>query len=54
MPFFKRKNRGKQTYRVYSVQPDGSHRMHAYATTRKKADGQLRLLRYWHASKKPF
>lgn len=45
MPFFKRKNRGKNTYRVYSVQKDGTHRMHAKATTLKKADKQLRLLR---------
>ena len=45
MPFFKRKNRGRNTYRVYSVQKDGEHRIHAKGTTLKKADRQLRLLR---------
>ena len=45
MPFYKRKNRGKNTYRVFSVQPNGTKRLHARATTLKKAESQLRLLR---------
>ena len=45
MPFYKRKNRGRNTYKVYSLQPDGTKRVHAKGTTLKKADRQLRLLR---------
>jgi hypothetical protein len=45
MPFFKRKNRGKRTYRVYSIQKNGTQRIHAKATTLEKAKSQLRLLR---------
>ena len=45
MPFYKRKNRAKQTYKVYSLQPNGTKRVHAKATTLRKADRQLRLLR---------
>jgi hypothetical protein len=45
MPFFKRKNRGQTTYKVYSVQKDGTRRIHAKGTTLEKANRQLRLLR---------
>ena len=48
MPYFKRKNRGRNTYRVYSVQSDGLKRLHSKATTLKKAQRQLRLLRSLH------
>ena len=49
MPYAVRKNRNKPTYRVVNVE---NKRVHAKATTKAKAEAQVRLLNQYEGKRR--